>query len=393
MVSFPIQNRPLKEDPFRILRHCFEPWSQNPSLIPLYLLILIIKIVFFTARTIFILKWRKEMDILEISVTWPIPLLVILKMCYTLYHRKEIGFFFRTVTEKFWDLSIGGEVLEKGLEKRFKLINFFLLGHVSLGVGYIGLYALFADVPIPKGRTRWLPTLASMPFNQDQSPQYEILYVLMYWNLLVSVLGNAVFDLVFIYSAQHLVGQFILLKTLLKKLDYGFENVEIVTKARSKLFQREIRKRIAICVKHHTLLLTYGNELKKIASLMFGIHVLSTSLTLILVGYILSENLEKIIQYSMLLSVVVSEALQFIIFAVQSDQIYHKSISLAQAAYQSNWYVFNAKAKRDLTLLILNSQKGISMYGAGLVTINNEILVTVKIIICFFFVSLSLIFR
>lgn len=33
----------------------------------------------------------------------------------------------------------------------------------------------------------------------------------------------------------------------------------------------------------------------------------------------------------------------------------------------------------------MNSQKGISMYGAGLVTINNEILVTVKYKMIFFF--------
>ncbi|KYB24944.1 odorant receptor 49b isoform X2 [Tribolium castaneum] len=376
MVHFPSQKRPLKDDPFQYLRRCLEPWGQKPSLLPLCLLILLIKIFFFTARTVFILKWMKEIDVLEISVTWPVPLLVVIKMCYTLYQRDKIGFLFRSVTEKFWDLGVGGPGLEKELEKRFKLINRFLFGHVSLGVFYVGLYAFFADVPIPKGRTRWLPVLASMPFDQDQSPQYEILYVLMYWNLVVSILGHGVFDMVFIYSSQHLVGQFILLKALLRKLDYGFEGLEIVAKARSRQFQKEIRKRIAICVQHHNLLLAYGNELKKIASMIFGVHVLSTSLTLILVGYILSKNLEKILQYSMLLSGVVSEALQFIIFAVQSGEIYHKSVSVAQAAYQSNWYVFNAKAKRDLTLLILNSQKGISMYGAGLVTINNEILVS-----------------
>jgi hypothetical protein len=54
-----------------------------------------------------------------------------------------------------------------------------------------------------------------------------------------------------------------------------------------------------------------------------------------------------------------------------------QSSSVAEAAYQCNWYLFNAKAKRGLTLLIMNSQQGISMCGAGIVVMDNRVIVKV----------------
>jgi hypothetical protein len=64
------------------------------------------------------------------------------------------------------------------------------------------------------------------------------------------------FDFLFVYAAQHLCAQLMLLGVLLKKLESGLmEGCEDVEKFKSVRFQEEVRTRLATCANHHTLLL------------------------------------------------------------------------------------------------------------------------------------------
>ena len=180
----------------------------------------------------------------------------IVKMVFVLFKHKNVRFLFNVVAEDFWDVSIAGKQLETYLKNRYKLVNYFLLAHLTTSIFYVILHLLFAEVSIPEGRTRWLPTLIALPWNQDDSPLHEILLVILTWNMFMSVFGNAIFDFFFVYACQHLGGQFMLLKGMLGKLDRGLmEHCGDVEKFKSAKFQRGIQARMATCVKHHNLLL------------------------------------------------------------------------------------------------------------------------------------------
>jgi hypothetical protein len=74
--------------------------------------------------------------------------------------------------------------------------------------------------------------------------------------MFVSVFGNAFFDFLFVYAAQHLCAQFTLLQLVLKKLQLGLlEDQDDVGKFHSESFQCEVCYRITECLKHHSLLL------------------------------------------------------------------------------------------------------------------------------------------
>ncbi|XP_068911399.1 odorant receptor 82a-like isoform X2 [Tenebrio molitor] len=382
----------FKVDPLRHLKYCLRLWGQKRRLLVLCYFVLAFKLFGFVLRTIFILKSMNNVEmLLEVSATYPIPLLVslpqastnllcffqaIVKLTYLLCRPSRVQFLLSPVETQFWNLSVAGARLRSYWDKRFLVINLLLLGHWLVCNGYVVLHLAFPYIPIPEGRTRWLPTLISIPFNTDATPLYEILYVILSWNMFVSVSGNGFFDFLFVYSAQHLCAQFAVLKAMLKKLDFGLlDHHNDLEKFNSQTFQREVHNRIVLCINHHNMLLRYGRELKNLSSLIFGVQLLTTLLTLVMTGYTLSQDFEELTKSTMLLSFVFSSAMQFSIFAFQSADIHHQSSSVAEAAYQCNWYLFNAKAKRGLTLLIMNSQQGISMCGAGIVVMDNRVIV------------------
>ncbi|XP_068911401.1 odorant receptor 82a-like isoform X3 [Tenebrio molitor] len=367
----------FKVDPLRHLKYCLRLWGQKRRLLVLCYFVLAFKLFGFVLRTIFILKSMNNVEmLLEVSATYPIPLLAIVKLTYLLCRPSRVQFLLSPVETQFWNLSVAGARLRSYWDKRFLVINLLLLGHWLVCNGYVVLHLAFPYIPIPEGRTRWLPTLISIPFNTDATPLYEILYVILSWNMFVSVSGNGFFDFLFVYSAQHLCAQFAVLKAMLKKLDFGLlDHHNDLEKFNSQTFQREVHNRIVLCINHHNMLLRYGRELKNLSSLIFGVQLLTTLLTLVMTGYTLSQDFEELTKSTMLLSFVFSSAMQFSIFAFQSADIHHQSSSVAEAAYQCNWYLFNAKAKRGLTLLIMNSQQGISMCGAGIVVMDNRVIV------------------
>lgn len=177
-------------------------------------------------------------------------------MGFLLSKHENVRFLFSCVERKFWDFSTGGRRLQKYWTKRFFVVNSLLLQHFTVACAYVILHLAFAEVPIPEGRTRWLPTLIAFPVNTDTSPVYEILYAILSWNLFISIFGNAFFDLLFVYAAQHLCAQFMLLKAMLKKVDFGLvEHHGDVVKFKSKTFQTEVHDRLVICINHHNLLL------------------------------------------------------------------------------------------------------------------------------------------
>lgn len=90
---------------------------------------------------------------------------------------------------------------------------------------------------MPAGK-RPLPNIIWTPFDTNPSPLYEIIYAVLLWNLLLSILGNAFYDVVYFYSLQHLFVQYILLKELIKNVTSGImEGSSDLEKFNSDYFQ------------------------------------------------------------------------------------------------------------------------------------------------------------
>jgi hypothetical protein len=85
-------SRNFPVDPFRHLKFCLRLWGQRDDLLTYCYLLLVLKLSTFIARTVFILRSTSDATLLlEISATYPIPLLVKIHPC-KLHHLQNSSF-------------------------------------------------------------------------------------------------------------------------------------------------------------------------------------------------------------------------------------------------------------------------------------------------------------
>lgn len=171
------------------------------------------------------------------------------------FDQKRVKYFYTSVTKDFWDFYVAGPVIQEKVLKRFHYVNVIILCHLNASLVCLGLLIFFPLVDMPEG-VRPLPNIIWTPFDTNPSPLHEILYIALTWNLSLSIFGNGFYDILYVYSLQHLYVQFILLKELLTNItDEIMKNSTDSEKFHSDYFQKTVLKRLKICVSHHSKLL------------------------------------------------------------------------------------------------------------------------------------------
>lgn len=177
------------------------------------------------------------------------------KMFVLYFDQKRVKYFYTSVTRDFWNFHVAGSVTEEKIFKRFYYVNAIILSHLIASLVCLSLLIFFPLVDMPEG-VRPLPNIIWTPFDTNSTPLHEILYVTLTWNLSLSIFGNAFYDVLYVYSLQHLYVQFILLKELIKNITKGImRNATDLEKFESDCFQKIILQRLKICVSHHSKLL------------------------------------------------------------------------------------------------------------------------------------------
>lgn len=175
---------------------------------------------------------------------------------YAIYFQKPLlDEVWATVLDKFWDFHIAGPKIEKQILYRCSFFNYFILFHFVASCCCLVLLIFFPLVEMPEG-VRPLPNIIWTPFDTNPSPLHEILYVIMLWNLSLSLFGNVFYDLTYSYAVQHTFVQYMLLKELLTNItsDIMTESSD-VEKFNSEYFQKTVMSRLKICAEHHSVLL------------------------------------------------------------------------------------------------------------------------------------------
>ncbi|VEN58746.1 unnamed protein product [Callosobruchus maculatus] len=303
--------------------------------------------------------------------------MAVCKMFALYFNKTKVAYFYDTVTNEFWDFDVAGPQIEQRVIKRFYYVNITVLCHFSLSIMALLLLIFFPLVDMPEG-VRPLPNIIWTPFDTNPSPLHEILYVVMIWNLLLSILGNAFYDIFYIYCVQHLLVQYILLKELLQGITLGVEQTcSDLERFQSEYFQKAVMGRLKICVEHHNKLLRFGRELEKFCSRILTPQLFMSYAVLVINGYILSVDHADFTKTTMLFNLTGSCMIQLAVFAVQASDLKEQSVSVIDAIANSEWYLFKAPLKKALVFMVMNTKKGITITAGGMANVNNEVLVAV----------------
>ncbi|XP_044313002.1 odorant receptor 82a [Drosophila rhopaloa] len=227
----------------------------------------------------------------------------------------------------------------------------FLGRAYCLSCGLTGLYFMLG--PIVKGvasswrgtlYVRELPMPMKFPFNDVDSPGYEVcvLYTVLVTAVVV-VYASAV-DGLFISFAINLRAHFQTLQGEIKNSDFA-------------LPEKDTQAGLKSLVDYHDLLLFLSRKLRSIYTpTVFGQFVI-TSLQVGVIIYQLVTSMDSVMDLLLYASFFGSIMLQLFIYCYGGEIIKAESLQVDFAVRLSNWYLASPKLRRSLALIIQQSQR------------------------------------
>nr|QUP79562.1 odorant receptor 1 [Monochamus saltuarius] len=367
----------LRDDPMIMLRRILKVHGFDGKKKYFWIAATIIKILLLFDRIAFVLLCLdRPRRVAELTASLPVAMTGVLKMVYLYVDKSRVNYLYDTITTEFWDYRIYGPQLEKEAKAIFKYANRILWSYIANSVLCLTLFLMFPVADMPSENDRILPNVVWSPVDLNPSPLYEIVFMILFVNGILTYLGNAAYDYFYSYCVQHLVVQFIILKELLRNITEDImSDASDVEKFNSKYFQDTVMERMKICSEHHSKLLKYGKNIESYCWFVLVPQLVLTYAALVVNAFMLSTDRSDVPKTITLFNLSVTTFIQLAQFAIPSSQMNAQSISVLNAVYDSKWYLFNARMKRACTFMMMNGQEGIVVKAGGTTKINNPLLV------------------
>ena len=177
----------------------------------------------------------------------------IVKLYSFIIYSKKIHTMYVNVDEKFWDKTNVKPELQATIQRRFKLIDCMMLNHTCMALVMCLIFVVFPLARYPDDR-KTLPCTIWLPFDSNPSITYQTLYFILGLSNHITIMCNVNYDLIYVYFSQHLSVQFVILKEMLRNINF-VEDVHEGDKYTSQKYQEEINERMKMCVNHHRRLI------------------------------------------------------------------------------------------------------------------------------------------
>ncbi|XP_026838647.1 odorant receptor 82a isoform X1 [Drosophila erecta] len=279
-------------------------------------------------------------------------MLTVIKICTFLANRRhfwEMMRRFRKMHEQTSETHKIGEALDYVAEAN--KVAFFLGRAYCLSCGLTGLYFMLGPL-VKIGACLWhgttcdkeLPMPMKFPFNDLESPGYEICFLYTVLVTVVVVAYASAVDGLFISFAINLRAHF-------QTLQAQIENWEF------PLSQQDTQARLKSIVDYHVLLHSLSRKLRSMyTSTVMGQFVI-TSLQVGVIIYQLVTNMDSVMDLLLYASFFGSIMLQLFIYCYGGEIIKAESLQVDTAVRLSNWHLASPKTRTALSLIIIQSQK------------------------------------
>lgn len=136
-------------------------------------------------------------------------------MIFIHYHSDELEEILQIITDEYWPANIAGIEVEKNVRYGSRLVIAMMTTYLT--TAFFSCWDFMA-IPLVFGR-RELPLMSSYPFNWDQSPLYEILYVWQFISNQFFVINTLAAHDFFLNSLlMCCISQFKILKAVIRKI-------------------------------------------------------------------------------------------------------------------------------------------------------------------------------
>ncbi|KAL6254523.1 hypothetical protein P5V15_014576 [Pogonomyrmex californicus] len=190
------------------------------------------------------------------------------------------------------------------------------------------------------------------PFVYEFSPVYEIVMFVQFVQLLSNASVIGMLDAFIVTLILHISGQ-----------------IDIVCRGLFELFSKDCEcksyndAKIAI-IRRHQDIITFSNNIQTLFSYIALMQFLTNTLVICCIAFTIVTSIGNNKGYAMLLKSLffyIAITLEAFIFCFAGEYLSNKSKSVANAAYEALWYNAKPSESRFLLILILRSQKRLTL--------------------------------
>ncbi|XP_019700776.2 odorant receptor 4 [Harpegnathos saltator] len=294
-------------------------------------------------------------DLMDCLSTFVGYLKLFIKVVIFWWNQQIFNQILRTMEEDWKDCANNDIEMRKVISKAkiSRYVSNAIITLHTVAVLFYGISIILTNVDITD-RTIEIPHIMRMefPFNIKTQSTYKFVLIMELIQLIMSSWGMGMINALLITLTLHIGGQIDILRCWLTELEF----VEIADKRRSNMIKRIIQK--------HQKIIYFTENIETLYTFIALLQFVSNVMMICILGFLIITALdnpnatEKIMRSLSYYSVTNLEAF---IFCYAGEYLINKSKAIGYAAYDSAWYDMEPKHRRILLLIILRSQKQLTL--------------------------------
>ncbi|XP_020296087.1 uncharacterized protein LOC109861023 [Pseudomyrmex gracilis] len=202
-----------------------------------------------------------------------------------------------------------------------------------------------------------LPSACAVKYFHVPTSMYTIICLFQTVAIFTATTANSGNDALFLNITLHLCGQIKILCT--KLVDFDVANLRDCD-------------RLNILIKRHIHLINKARELSDTVSFALLVQLFIMSILLCIMGFqfILAVKVNNVIMIGKSLIVQCSFLSQLTLYSFIGDYLKFQMEELAQAIYQSSWYEFSDKFRRNMIFVIMRRESPVALRAGNFIMVN-----------------------
>ncbi|XP_014481496.1 PREDICTED: uncharacterized protein LOC106747954 [Dinoponera quadriceps] len=209
--------------------------------------------------------------------------------------------------------------------------------------------------------SRPFPIKILLPFEAEHSPIYELLVIVLFMHAMLNVYSVTIVNTLLFTLILHASGQ----------IDIICEDLKIISEEISSYGSSG--HALGILVERHNKVISFSENVDKLFSFIALMQVLLNTIVICALGLFIMASVDEsgvgVIKTAFAYGAVTIE--MFIICFV-GEYLSIKSISLADAAYDSLWYNMSSNHAKNMLFVIMRSQRELTITAGGMTTLSLE---------------------
>ncbi|KAK9298106.1 hypothetical protein QLX08_008431 [Tetragonisca angustula] len=198
--------------------------------------------------------------------------------------------------------------------------------------------------------SRQLLIKMDFPFTYYESPLYEYVFVLQFFQLFSNASAIAMLNALIIILIFHVGGQ-------IEMLHEALENIFVKN-------HKSLRNVVKPLIDLHYQIILGSENIENLFSYIALMQLLCNTLIICCIGFLiivalnLHMNIEELIN---ILLFYIAITLEAFVFSYAGEYLSNKSLSISTSAYGSSWYLLDPRDRRIIILLMIRSQRQLTI--------------------------------